>query len=313
MITMDFKPRGLKNSTGVCYSNAVLQSLTTLAKSSYFLLELQALRYQYRKFDTDESVCYTSTTRTELSHTSPFIDLLVVLEEMSKSSVYGIINPYCFQSSLASRGKENGTKFTSNEGAYPFEWLCFLLESLYEAPNLKGGTKALQLVLDRLFGINSAYECRCNTCGQEQVRQSIPGVTKWGLTLDPVGKPDPPKGSDLPIALQHLVDRLKWQTQVVYRKCYKCQRNTRVECSWQGLTNPPEFLVFDIKTYEKIAIRKGQKEGYKFLFSRIYPDNVICVRGSNTMATKSYLLQAVVKLEGKGHEHAVAFVRSGRY
>ena len=293
---MEFKPRGLQNSMGVCYSNAVLQCLANLAKSIHSLIQLQRL--------------HAWQSHTNRFVYSPFTDLLVVLREMTKSSLHGPFDPHRFQLTLANKGKENGVKFASGEGAYPFEWLCFLLGSIYETPKQIDHTKALQFTLARLLRINSAYKFCCSRCGREQVEQNLAGITEWGLKLDPKGHPGPMQESDLTVSIQQLLQEFIKQTQTVYRDCCEGPQKTHVECSWQGLINPPEFLVFDIKTYEKITVREGQEQEYKFLFSRIKLDDMVWVTTSNATVKESYVLQAVVKLEGEGHEHAVAYVRS---
>ena len=88
-------------------------------------------------------------------------------------------------------------------------------------------------------------------------------------------------------------------------------KRTHVTSTWRGLTSPPEILTVELKAYEKIPRRKGGRDKYRFLFSNVYLDDTLQVPTGMGDTAITYNLQALVKLGGKDHEHAVAYVRAG--
>lgn len=112
----------------------------------------------------------------------------------------------------------------------------------------------------------------------------------------------------MPTGVQELLDKRTRQTKSIKKNCTMCKKITRHSCSWNGLRLAPEILCVEFKTYEQIE-RDGNKAVNEFFFSDIVVDERITIHIGETNLV-AYALQSVVKLEGRGHEHAVAYVWS---
>lgn len=112
----------------------------------------------------------------------------------------------------------------------------------------------------------------------------------------------------MPTGVQQLVDKRTRQTKSIKKNCTVCKKITRHSCFWNGLRFAPEILCVEFKTYQRI-----ERDGSEAIYESFFSDNVLDERitipiGKENVA--AYALQSVVKLEGRGHEHAVAYVRS---
>lgn len=110
----------------------------------------------------------------------------------------------------------------------------------------------------------------------------------------------------MPTGVQELLDKRTRQTKSIKKNCTLCKKITRHSCSWNGLRLAPEILCVEFKTYERIE-RDGNKAVYEFFYSDIVVDERITIHIGETSVV-AYALQSAVKLEGRGHEHAVAYV-----
>jgi hypothetical protein len=151
----------------------------------------------------------------------------------------------------------------------------------------------------------------CNACLHRELQADVPDATDWGLRLDPKGMPlSSPDQS--PVTIQELLNAHREHTEAKSERCVNCKKATGKYCIWKGLRKAPKILPIEIKTYER-ELSADKKPRYEFLFSDIVLNRRIYVPNVDCKHTTRYELQAVVKLEGKGHEHAVAFVRSGKH
>jgi ubiquitin C-terminal hydrolase len=139
---LSFKPCGLANQNGVCYSNAVLQCLSRLT-NPYDLQSRLGLVDPGLHKTCCPRVNVTSPSEVDgritqgLENVHPAVDFLWVIREMQNRRTH-VVYPYYFQAVLAARGGERGEEFASGQGAYPFCWLKFVLDSLCEGTNFNG-------------------------------------------------------------------------------------------------------------------------------------------------------------------------------
>jgi hypothetical protein len=246
---------------------------------------------------------------TDLRDINPAADFIRVLKSMQKASVE-IVYPYYFQAILAAKGGKNGEEFTCGEGAYPFCWFRFTLNSLCQGARFDGQSRlASHPVIDELCKVRSAFTYVCSVCLYKELNLDAPTVTDWGLRLDPKGVPLPFPDQP-PVSVQQLLKAHRKYEETRREHCVKCRKYTSKQCAWEGLLTTPEILPIKIKTYER-NLTTDRKTIYNFFFSNIILNSRINIPYGDRKHTKTYELQAVVKLEGKGHEHAVAFVRSG--
>jgi hypothetical protein len=308
-------PCRLANQKEVCYSNAVLQCFAKLIDPSYLGLKLGITYLQ-----NHEILCtrldVTSTPEvdkrvqeTDVRHINPAADFIRIVKLMQKGRA-NVVHPYYFQAILAAKGGENGKEFASGEGAYPYCWFRFTLNSLCEGASFNGQSGvASHPVIDKMYKVHSAFATVCNACLHRELQADVPDATDWGLRLDPNGTPHSPPNQS-PVTVQELLNAHRKYTETKRERCVKCRKNTGKNCIWKGLMTAPEILPIEIKTYER-ELSADKQTRYKFLFSDIVLNRRIYVPNVGRKHTTRYELQAVVKLEGKGHEHAVAFVRSG--
>jgi hypothetical protein len=310
-------PCRLANQKEVCYSNAVLQCFAKLIDPSYLGLKLGITRLQNHEiWCTRLNVTSTSEVdkrvqETDVRHINPAADFIRIVKLMQKGRA-AVVHPYYFEAVLAAKGGENGEEFASGEGAYPYCWFRFTLNSLCEGAGFSGQCRvASHPVIDEIFKIRSAFATVCNACLHREPQADVPDATDWGLRLDPNGTalsiPD-----QSPVTVQELLNAHRKYMETKRKRCVKCRKNTRKNCIWKGLMTAPEILPIEFKTYEREP-STDKKTRYKFLFSDIVLNRRIYVPNVARNHTTRYKLQAVVKLEGKGHEHAVAFVRSGKH
>jgi hypothetical protein len=92
--------------------------------------------------------------------------------------------------------------------------------------------------------------------------------------------------------------------------CPTCKKRRYAIQTWQGLTSPPEVLVIDIKTYIHRVNQTNLTDCYEFLYSNILLDETIKIPVYHRSYLTCYVLRAFIVIEGKCHEHAVAFVRA---
>jgi hypothetical protein len=247
----------------------------------------------------------------DLRHINPAADFTHVVKLMQKGTA-DVVHPYYFQAILAAKGGENGKEFASGEGAYPYCWFRFTLNSLCEGASFNGHSGIVShSVIDKLCKVCSAFATVCNACLHEELQEDVLDATDWGLRLDPketlVSSPD-----QSPVTIQELLNAHREHTEAKSEQCVNCKKATGKYCIWKGLRKAPKILPIEIKTYER-ELSANKKTRYKFLFSDIVLNRRIHVPNVDSGHITRYELQAVVKLEGKGHEHAVAFVRSGKH
>jgi hypothetical protein len=159
-----------------------------------------------------------------------------------------------------------------------------------------------------MFKVRSAFTHVCNACLHRELQAD---VLDWRLRLDPNGTPRSPPNQP-PVTVQELLNAHRKYTETRRERCIKCRKHTEKDCIWKGLTTAPEILPIEVKTYERELSAEKQTR-YTFLFSDIVLNRRVYVPNVNSKHATRYELQAVVKLEGNAHEHAVAFVRSGQH
>jgi ubiquitin C-terminal hydrolase len=308
-------PSGLANQTGVCYANAVLQCLAMLIDPSQ-LGSMIGKRLIWDSSSWKSGLDMTSSQRiderlrlTALEHINPteeFIDLLRLMRNSSTLVVY----PYHFQASLAIKGGESGKEFASDGGAYPFSWLKFLLNSICEGVDFNGDAAvASHPSIDDLWKVHHVYSYICVHCTATRTTLSALDAKDWGLCLDPKGLSNPLRASDVSVTVQELLADWQASTESTNNECANCAGHVNLRRKWLGLVSSPRLLTVEIKTYTRTIMRHG-KSRYKFFFSNIILSDRIEVPLHGVAFPAVYTLQAVIKLEGKGHEHAVAYVRS---
>ena len=310
-------PCRLANQKEVCYSNAVLQCFAELIDPSYLGSKLGITHLQNHgtlrtRLDvTSAPHVDKHVQEIDLRHINPAADFIHIVKLMQKGPA-GVVHPYYFQAILAAKGGENGKEFASGEGAYPYCWFRFTLNSLCEGASFNGHSGiASHPVIDKLCKVRSAFANVCDACLHGELQEDVPDATDWGLRLDPKGTPlSSPKQS--PVTVRELLNAHRKCTGAKRERCVKCGKTTGKYCIWKGLVKAPEILPIEIKTYER-ELSADKKTRYKFFFSDIILNRRIYVPNVGRKHTTRYELQAVVKLEGKGHEHAVVFVRSGEH
>jgi hypothetical protein len=83
-----------------------------------------------------------------------------------------VVHPYYFQAILAAKGGENGEEFASGEGAYPYCWFRFTLNSLCEGASFNGQSGvASHPVIDKMYKVHSAFANVCNACRYSEEEQ----------------------------------------------------------------------------------------------------------------------------------------------
>jgi hypothetical protein len=307
-------PCSLANQKEVCYSNAMLQCFAKLIDPFDLEARLKMTSLQdYRTWCTRINVTSPPEVdkcvqETNLRDIDPTADFIRVLKSMQKPSV-DIVYPYYFQAILAAKGGKNGEEFSCGEGAYPFCWFRFTLNSLCQGTRFDGQSSlASHPVIDEVCKVRSAFAYVCRVCLHKELDLDALTVTDWGLRLDPKGAPLP--FPDQPsVSVQQLLKAHRKYEEARRQYCVKCRKYTSKECAWEGLLTTPEILPIEVKTYER-NLTTNRKTTYKFFFSNIIIDSIINIPYGDHKHTTKYELQAVVKLEGKCHEHAVAFVRS---
>nr|BAI44770.1 hypothetical protein [Alternaria alternata] len=307
-------PCRLANQKEVCYSNAVLQCFAKLIDPSYLGRKLGIIHLPERGFlDTQLDVTDTSEVdrrvhETDWRHINLVADFVRVVHLMQQEQA-SVVYPYCFQAILAAKGGENGEQFASGEGAYPYCWFRFTLNSLCEGVGFGGQSGvASHPVIDQMFKVQSACAHVCNACLHRELQAHVPD---WGLRLDLNGMPCLTSNQS-PATIQELLNAHRKYTETDGERCVQCRENTEENYTWSGFVTAPKILPIEIKTYER-ELSADKRTRYKFLFSDIVLDRRIYVPNDRRKHTTKHRLQAVVKLEGKGHEHAVAFVRSGKH
>lgn len=307
----DVKPCGLANQKEVCYSNAVLQCLSRLVKPDDLRVRLGTVKLIIREpwysgVDVTSARARDERVKEDLERYHPAIEFLRVLEQM-QNTLTGVVYPYHFQAALAAKGGKMGEEFASGGGAYPYCWFRFLLNSLCEGTGFNGHPYLLlHDVFDTMYKVESTSAWRCRKCLETELKPNEKAID-WGLRLDPREGVQSNTGL-MPTGVQELLDKRTRQTKSIKKNCTMCKKITRHSCSWNGLGLAPEILCVEFKTYERIE-RDGNEAVYEFFFSDIVVDEKITVHiGEANVA--AYALQSVVKLEGRGHEHAVAYVRS---
>lgn len=307
----DAKPCGLANQKEVCYSNAVLQCLSRLMEPHHFRARLATVKLGKREachsgVDITDTRAIDERIKEGLVVYDPAIDFLRVLEQM-QNTLTDVVHPYHFQAALAAKGGKRGEEFASGGGAYPYCWFRFLLDSLCEGTDWNGHPDlSLRGVVDAMCKVESMSAWRCRACLHTEQKPDE-GAIDWGLRLDPRGRVYS-KLRLAPTGVQQLVDRRATLMKSTKKHCTVCEKITKHSCSWNGLRLAPEILCVEIKTYERFE-RDGKEAVYEFLFSDIAVDEKITIPiGKANVAT--YALQSIVKIEGRGHEHAVAYLRS---
>lgn len=313
--TPTYIPSGLANQTGVCYANAVLQCLAMLIDPSQ-LGSITRKRLIWKSSSWKSGLDMTSSQRiderlrlTALEHINPTEDFIDLLRLMRNSGI-PIVYPYHFQASLAIKGGQSGKDFASNEGAYPFPWLKFLLNGVCEGADFNGNSAvASHPSIDDLCKVHHVYLYICAHCTTTQPTLSAPDAKDWGLCLDPKGLSNPLRASDVSVTVQELLADWQDSTESTNNECVNCDEHVNLRRKWLGLVSSPHLLTVEIKTYTRTIMRYG-KSRYKFFFSNIILSDRIEVPLYGVAIPVIYTLQAVIKLEGRGHEHAVAYVRS---
>lgn len=307
----DVKPCGLANQKEVCYSNAVLQCLSRLMEPHHFRVQLEIVKLEKREawhsgVDVTNTRAIDERIKEGLVKYHPAIDFLRVLERM-QNTLTDFFYPYHFQAALAAKGGKRGEEFASGGGAYPYCWFRFLLDSLCEGTDWNGHPDlSLRDVVDAMCKVESMSAWRCRACLHTEQKPDEKAID-WGLRLDPRGRVNA-KLELTPTGVQQLVDKRTTLMESIEKHCTVCQKITKHSCSWNGLRLAPEILCVEIKTYERIE-RDGKEAVYDFLFSDIAVNEKITIPVDKANVAL-YALQSVVKLEGRGHEHAVAYVRS---
>jgi hypothetical protein len=243
--------------------------------------------------------------RQGLENVHPAVDFLWVMREMQNRRTH-VVYPYYFQAVLAARGGKRGEEFASGQGAYPYCWLRFVLDSLCEGTNFNGHPKiASNDVIDSMYKVSNIFSSSCTGCFRIELELDEKAVD-WGLRLDPKGQVLPELGRPS-TSIQLLLDTRGRLAENIEKPCTVCKEMTKQSRTWKGLQVAPDILCIEIKTYE-LEKNSGKAE-YKFLFSDVAANQTIIVpTGHNSF--QGYALQSLVKLEGKGHEHAVAYVQS---
>ncbi|KAH6613191.1 hypothetical protein C7974DRAFT_444874 [Boeremia exigua] len=308
---MSFRPCGLANQRGVCYSNAVLQCLARLICLHSLQSQLREAGHEradtwYAEVDITDPTAVEKRLGRALGRINPAKDCLHVIREMQNNQTV-LVYPYYFQASLAAKGRKRGRQFVSGGGAYPFCWFRFALDGLCKGVRFKGQSEtASHDVVDSMFKVDSLFVCTCRECFRTGVKQDK-SATDWGLRLDPKGKGLPIRAAP-PTSIQKLVEARQRSIESTKEQCKSCRKVTKQSRTWNGLRLAPRILCIEIKTYERLK-RDGKEAEYKFLFSNIMLDGHITIPMGKD-ASMNYMLDSVVKLEGREHEHAVAYVQS---
>jgi hypothetical protein len=308
---LEFKPCGLANQKEVCYSNAVLQCLSRLIDPHDLRTRLGIVKPEkhetwYSGVDITSAREVDERIKGGLGQFHPAVDFLRVLKQLQNGRT-DVVYPYHFQASLAAKGGKRGEEFASGGGAYPYCWFRFFLNSHCEGANFNGHSDvASHDVIDKMYKVESMSVWSCKKCFRTELTPNEKAMD-WGLRLDPKGRVYSRLGR-MSTGVQQLLDTRSRLTETIEKHCAMCKKNTRHYCTWKGLRLAPEVLCIEIKTYERNE-RGDEETEYKFLFSDVVLDEGITIPICNENVAE-YALQSVVKLEGRGHEHAVAYVQS---
>jgi hypothetical protein len=176
----------------------VLQCFAKLIDPSYLGLKLGITHLQnYGILCTRLDVTSTSEVdkrveETDVRHINPAADFVRIVKLMQKGPA-NVVHLYYFQAILAAKGGKNGEEFASGEGAYPYCWFRFTLNSLCEGASFNGQSGvASHPVIDKMYKVHSAFATVCNACLHRELQADVPDATDWGLRLDPNGTPHSP-------------------------------------------------------------------------------------------------------------------------
>lgn len=265
-------PSGLANQKGVCYSNAVLQCfakfIDPVELGSKLRLDHPPREHVWYHALHASSTVYVDEqiVKAALENINPAVEFLRVLRSMQENEA-AIVFPYYFQASLAAKGGENGYEFASGEGAYPYCWFRFVLNSLCEGVEFNGQSKmASHPVIDNMYKVHSTFTSSCHECYTTELVANGKAKT-WGLQLDPKGEPLCKRSPPI-TEVQQLLDAYHKNTDTKIERCKRCHKFTRKYLNWKGLVTAPEVLPIDIKTYER-TVSSSKRTEYKFLFSNI--------------------------------------------
>jgi hypothetical protein len=308
---LSFKPCSLVNQNGLCYSNSVLQCLSRLTNVDDLRSRLGLVEHSL--FDTwCPGVDVTSQSEVDrriregLEKIHPAVQFLCVMREMQNRRT-DVVYPYHYQAALSARGGKRGEEFASGIGAYPYCWFRFVLDSLCEGTNFNGHPEvASNDVIDEMYKVGNSFSSACTGCCRIKLESDEKAVD-WGLRLHPEKQVLPELGRP-PTSIQQLLDTRSRLVEDTKEHCTWCMEITKQFRTWKGLRLAPEILCIEIKTYELEKINDEVK--YKFLFSNVAVDETIIIPIGHNDDFQEYALQSFVKLEGRGHEHAVAYVQS---